>query len=117
MDHATKLCERIIDEKLKHEKLKHELIYLKPIWSSSRKINSESYIHYQEVDGEIQQEEKILTCGIIDLDKTYDMIQWQVIWYVLVTKHAYKRYIYAIKDMYDGAITSVRTIEGKTSCF
>lgn len=46
MDHATKLCERIIDEKLKHEKLKHELIYLKPIWSSSRKINSESYIHY-----------------------------------------------------------------------
>lgn len=38
----------------------------------------------------------------------------EVIWDILVKKRVHKWYTDAIKDMYDGVITSLRTIKGET---
>ena len=45
----------------------------------------------------------------IDLEKTYDRVPRKVIWQVLEKKGVTKRYIELVKDIYDGAITSIKT--------
>lgn len=53
----------------------------------------------------------------IGSEKTYDMIPREEIWHVLEKTHVHKRYIDVIKDMYNGVITSLRTIAGETDTF
>ena len=48
----------------------------------------------------------------IDLEKTYDRVPREVLWWVLEKRGVHVRYINVIKDMYDGVVTSVRTTGG-----
>lgn len=41
------------------------------------------------------------------------MIHREVIWHVLQMKRVYKRYVDAIRDIYDGVVTSIKTIGEK----
>lgn len=52
--------------------------------------------------------EKRAPYDCFDLEKTYDIILIEIIWDVLQKKHVYKRYLCAIKDMYDEVKTSFR---------
>ena len=53
----------------------------------------------------------------IDLEKTYDRVPRDLIWWILNKKNVPRGYIEIIKDMYEGAITSVRTTCGETGNF
>ena len=53
----------------------------------------------------------------IDLEKVYDRILREVMWWVLENKRVPLKYIKLIKDVYDGTVTSVRTSGGITSEF
>ena len=53
----------------------------------------------------------------IDLEKTYDRVPREVMWWVLENKWIPLKYIKLIKDMYDGDITRVRTSGGIISEF
>ncbi|EXB93128.1 G-type lectin S-receptor-like serine/threonine-protein kinase [Morus notabilis] len=48
----------------------------------------------------------------IDLEKAYDKVPREVLWWVLEKSRVHLRYIKVIKDMYDGVVTSVRTAGG-----
>ena len=52
-----------------------------------------------------------------DLEKTYDRVPRDILWRILKKKGVRVVYIQVIKDMYDGAITAVRTHEGQTGSF
>jgi len=47
----------------------------------------------------------------IDLEKAYDKLSREVLWWTLMKKEAPIKYIDIIKDMYDRAVINVRLME------
>ena len=64
-----------------------------------------------------RDKKKHLHMVFLDLDKAYDKVPRDLIWWDLEKKCVTKRYIEMIQDMYKGAMTTVRTIVGKTNDF
>ena len=56
---------------------------------------------------------KNLHMVFIDLGKAYDMVPRDLIWWVLNKRNVLRGYIEIIKDMYERAVTSVRTTCGE----
>jgi hypothetical protein len=53
----------------------------------------------------------------IDLEKTYDKVSRNVIWWALQKHKVSSKYITLIKDMYDNVVTNVRTSDRDTNNF
>src|SRR4051812_6815371 len=53
----------------------------------------------------------------IDLEKAYDKIPWNVMWWALEKHKVPTNYINLIKDIYDNVVTSVRTSDGDIDDF
>jgi hypothetical protein len=53
----------------------------------------------------------------IDLEKTYDKMPKNVMWWALQKYKVSSKYITLIKDVYDNVVTSVRTSDGDTNDF
>ncbi|KAL6577964.1 hypothetical protein OROMI_010292 [Orobanche minor] len=53
----------------------------------------------------------------IDLEKAYDKVAREVLWWALAKKGVSRKYIDIIKDIYEGGSTSVRTNVGRTEEF
>jgi hypothetical protein len=53
----------------------------------------------------------------IDLEKAYDKVPRNVMWWILQKHKVSSKYITLIKDMYDNVVTSVRTNDRGTNDF
>jgi hypothetical protein len=63
------------------------------------------------------EQKKGLHIVFIDLDKAYDKVSRNVMWWALQKHKVSTKYITLIKDIYDNIVTSVRTSDGDTNDF
>ncbi|GKC09062.1 retrovirus-related pol polyprotein LINE-1 [Tanacetum coccineum] len=59
-----------------------------------------------------KERQRDLHMAFLDLEKAYDSVPWELIRRTLIDKGTPKRYIRVIRDMYDDAMTRVRTSIG-----
>ena len=61
--------------------------------------------------------QKVVHCAFIDLEKAYDRVPREELWECLQLVETSECYIRIIRDMYDGATTTVRSAAGLTEEF
>jgi hypothetical protein len=64
-----------------------------------------------------REQKKDLHAVFIDLEKVYDKVSRNIMWWALYKHKVSIKYITLIKDMYDNVVTSVRTSDGDTNDF
>jgi hypothetical protein len=64
-----------------------------------------------------REQKKDLHMVFIDLEKAYDKVTRNVMWWVLQKHKVSTKYITLIKDMYDNVVISVQTSDGDTNDF
>jgi hypothetical protein len=113
MSHTMKLWERVIEQRLRKKvQITENQFGFMPGRSTMEAI------HLMRQTMEFYRDKKKdLHMVFIDLEKAYDRVPREVLWWALTKKDVSKKYIDLIKDMYEGASTSVRTTVGKTDEF
>ena len=61
-----------------------------------------------------REQKKGLHLVFIDLEKAYDKIPRNIMWWSLDKHKVPSKYVTLIKDMYNNVVTSVRTNDGNT---
>jgi hypothetical protein len=64
-----------------------------------------------------REQKKDMYMIFIDLEKVYDKVTRNIMWWVLQKHKLLTKYIIIIKDMYDNVVTSVQTSNGDTNDF
>jgi hypothetical protein len=64
-----------------------------------------------------REQKKNLHMIFIDLEKAYDKVPRNIMWWALQKHKVSSKYIILIKDMYDNVVTSVQTSDGDTNDF
>ena len=86
------------------------------IWFHARKVNHRSNLPRQVME-RFREQKKDLHMVFIDLEKAYDKIPRNIMWWSLDKRKVPSKYVTLIKDMYTNAVTSVRTNDGNTDYF
>jgi hypothetical protein len=110
MSHTMKLWERVIEHRLRG--MTH--IIMNQFGFMSRRSTMETIFLIRQVM-ERYKEQKDLHIIFIDLEKTYDNIPRNLMWWALDKHKVSTKYVMLIKDMYNKVVTSCRTTDGDTN--
>jgi hypothetical protein len=113
MSHTIKLWERIIEHCLRGVTNVTE----NQFGFMSGRSTMEAIFLIRQLMERCRKQKKDLHMIFIDLEKAYDKVPRNVMWWVLQKHKVSSKYITLIKDMYDNVGTSVRTSDGGTNDF
>jgi hypothetical protein len=81
----------------------------KPIWFYAWEIDYEGNFLIRQLMERYMEQKKDMNMVFIDLEKVYDKVLRNVIWWAMQKHEVSTKYITLIKDMYDNVMASVRT--------
>ena len=113
MSHTMKLWERVIEHRLRRmtSVTKNQFGFM------PGRSTMEAIFLVRQLMERYREQKKDLHMVFIDLEKAYDKIPRNVMWWALEKHKVPAKYITLIKDMYDNVVTSVRTSDVDTDDF
>ena len=113
MSHTMKLWERVIEHHLRRmtSVTKNQFGFM------PGRSTTEAIFLVRQLMERYREHKKDLHMVFIDLEKAYDKIPRNVMWWALEKHKVPAKYITLIKDMYDNVVTSVRTSDVDTDDF
>jgi Reverse transcriptase (RNA-dependent DNA polymerase) len=113
VSHTMKLWERVI----KHRLRKLTIISKNQFGFMPERSTMEAIFLIRQLMKRHREQNKNLHMIFIDLEKTYDKISRNIMWWALKRKLVITNYVTIIKDMYTNVVTCVRTCDGKSNIF
>ncbi|KAI8524935.1 hypothetical protein RHMOL_Rhmol13G0188400 [Rhododendron molle] len=113
MSHTMKFWERVIEHRLRIVTTVSE----KQFWFMPARSTMEAIYLLRRMVEKHRVKKNDLYIVLIDLEKAYDRVPRDIIWWVLERKRVTKGYIEVIRDMYDGAVTTIRSPVGEMDEF
>jgi hypothetical protein len=113
MSHTMKLWERVIEHRVRGmtRVTKNQFGFM------PGRSTMEAIFLVRQLMERYKEQKKDLHMVFIDLEKAYDKVPRNVMWWALEKHKVPTKYITLIKDMYDNVVTSVRTSDGDTDDF
>jgi len=113
MSHTMKQWERVIEHRLRG--MTH--ITVNQFGFMPGRSTIEAIFLLRQVMERYMEQKKNLHMVFIDLEKAYDRIPRNLMWWALYKHKVPTKYVTFIKDMYNKVVTSVRTTDGDTKDF
>jgi hypothetical protein len=113
MSHTMKLWERVIEHRLRRV----TSVTQNQFGFMPGRSTMEAIFLIRQLMERYREQKKDLHMVFIDLEKAYDKVPRNVMWWALEKHKVPTKYITLIKDMYKDATTFVRTCDGNTTDF
>jgi Reverse transcriptase (RNA-dependent DNA polymerase) len=113
MSHTMKLWERVI----KHRLRKLTTVSKNQFGFMPGRSTMEAIFLIRQLMERYREQKNDLHMIFIDLEKAYDKIPRNIMWWALKRKLVPTKYVTLIKDMYTNAVTCVRVCDGESDIF
>jgi Reverse transcriptase (RNA-dependent DNA polymerase) len=113
MSHTMKLWERVIEHRLK----KLTIVSKNQFGFMLGRSTIEAIFLIRQLMERHREQNKDLDMIFIDLEKAYNKIPRNIMWWALKRKLVPTKYVTLIKDMYTNIVTCVRVCDGESDTF
>ena len=113
MSHTMKLWERVIEARLRGEiDISEQQFGFMP-----RKSTTDALFALRMLMEKYREGQKELHCVFVDLEKAYDRVPREEVWYCMRKSGVKETYVRVVQDMYEDSITAVKCAMGLTEGF
>lgn len=113
ISHTMKLWERIVEARLRGEVMICEQQY----GFMPGKSTTDAMFALRVLLEKYREGQKELHCMFVDLEKAYDRVPREELWYCMRKSGVAEKYVRVVQDMYEDSVTAVRCAVGMTDWF
>ncbi len=107
-----KLWERIVEARLRGEVMNCEQQY----GFMPGKSTTDAMFALRVLLEKYREDQKELHCVFVDLEKAYDRVPREELWYCMRKSSVAEKYVRVVQDMFEDSVTAVRCAVGRTDC-
>ena len=113
MSHTMKIWERVVETRLRAEVRICEQQY----GFMPGKSTTDAIFALRMLMEKYREGQKELHCVFVDLEKAYDRVPREELWFCMRKSGVAEKYVRVVQDMYEGSVTAVRCAVGVTEWF